>query len=630
MTELRKVPRSPLVDRFKLTSRKGPQASGRTKQILRVNDLTGDVGHDPNALLEKVQAIIEKDPTPEKVYAFAELAFLEAKKVEHRDPRLALDLYGASAVHAYQYLFDERFRPVRNPYDPGFRGACDLYNGALESALRIVCDETGLLPGQTHTIQTASGSWDINCRLQGGNWRPEDFDRFEFVSDYEIKGLKNHYQTYGLGVPLIAFRRSYPGEPRAARYYPPGLSFPVTAFLRPVPMGDQDCCDATARHRAVLELYDPLTVVDTRVADLFVPLESDLSTPMARFLSDPAIEQLATAGLLRPEKLLAMRPGRPDPIMGLYMMQPYEEGKIPVLFVHGLWSSPITWMEMYNDLTSSTAIRNRYQFWFYLYPTAPPFWDTAADLREDLAEAREVLDPYHREPALDQMVLIGHSMGGLLSRLQTIDSGDDFWRIVSDRPFSEVEADPEVRQRLARSLFFRANPSIRRVITIGTPNRGSELSTDATRWLSAKLIRLPQLLTAGLDVFRHKNRELIRDDRLLNIKNSIDSLAPSSPFFPVMLAGHHAPWVKYHNIVGLVPKGGLTGYLAAGSDGVVSYESAHMDDVQSEIQVPANHSAVHAHPRAVLEVRRILLEHLAEMDDPSFDPSGKVHTAARW
>ena len=110
------------------------------------------------------------------------------------------------------------------------------------------------------------------------------------------------------------------------------------------------------------------------------------------------------------------------------MLEPYEPGKIPVLMVHGLWSSPMTWMEMFNDLRSVPEIRKHYQFWFYEYPTGQPFWVSAAQMRHDLAKLRDVLDPRHLEPALDQMVLVGHSMGGLVSRLQTVDSGDGYWR----------------------------------------------------------------------------------------------------------------------------------------------------------------------------------------------------------
>jgi triacylglycerol esterase/lipase EstA (alpha/beta hydrolase family) len=578
-----------------------------------VNGLLDDVSGDPRALLEKVQEVIEREPSANNVYAFAELSFLEAKKAENQDPRLALDLYGASVLHAYQYLFDPRFQNTRNAYDPNFRGACDLYNGALERALRLVCEGKGLVPGQQYTIETASGSWDITCELRGGKWRPEDFDHFEFCSDYEIKGLKNHYLTYGLGVPLIAVRRRYQGEPVAARYYPEDLSFPVTALVRPLPSAGQDGADAAARRRAVLELYDPIATTHVNLAGLNVPLEGDLTTPLAYFLSNPAMNDIATVGLLRPEAMLEFRPDSLTPITGLYMVQPYEPGKIPVLMVHGLWSSPMTWMEMFNDLRSSPEIRKHYQFWFYLYPTAQPFWLSAAMLRQHLEEVRNAIDPHRQEPALDQMVLVGHSMGGLVSRLQTINSRDEFWKVVSDQPFHLVKAKPEVRDRLQASLFFRPNPSIRRVITIGTPHRGSRFSNNVTQWISSKLISLPKIFVGGQQALLRENRDMIRDGRLLKIRTSIDSLAPDSPFFPVMVSSQRAPWVRYHNIIGLVPERGLFGKLAAGSDGVVAYESARMGDVESELTVSADHSSVQSHPLAVLEVRRILLEHLADL-----------------
>ena len=140
------------------------------------------------------------------------------------------------------------------------------------------------------------------------------------------------------------------------------------------------------------------------------------------------------------------------------MLEPYTPGKIPVLMVHGLWSSPLTWMEMFNDLRSMREIRDNYQFWFYEYPTGQPFWDSAAQLRDDLAKTREVLDPAHAEPALDQMVLVGHSMGGLLSKLQVVDSGDAFWRTVSDEPLEKLKLPDETKQRPGPRVLLPAEP----------------------------------------------------------------------------------------------------------------------------------------------------------------------------
>ena len=92
-----------------------------------------------------------------------------------------------------------------------------------------------------------------------------------------------------------------------------------------------------------------------------------------------------------------------------------------------------------------------------------------------------------------------------------------------------------------------------------------------------------------------------------------------------MLASRRPPWVKFHNVIGVVPNNGLFGRLAAGTDGVVARESAHLDNAVSEIEVVADHTTVHAHPQTVLEVRRVLLEHLSELEQ---FPAGESSPAA--
>jgi pimeloyl-ACP methyl ester carboxylesterase len=603
--KLRSAPKNPLVDQLKLSTKM--KASVRTEQILREYDLVDELDGEPHKLLRDLQQVIEREPSADKLYSFAELSYRAGKKVEATDQKAALDFYGAAVTYSYLYLFDQRFSQLRNPYDPEFRGACDLYNGALEGALRIVKKQGALLPGRTHSIETATQSFDVTVQFCGRQCRGDECERFEFASDYEIQGLVNQYQSYGLGVPLVAVHKTVDKQAPTSKYYPPILSFPVTAFLRVLPDDEGCVLRPGARHKAVLELHDPLSSTDIVVGDRRVPLESDLSTPLAYELNDPFLNRLAnygaTKGLLRPDN--------PEAPTGLYMLQPYEPGKIPVVMVHGLWSSPLTWTEMFNDLRSQPEISHNYQFWFYLYPTGQPFWNSATQMRSDLAEVRQRLDPQHRDSAFDQMVLVGHSMGGLVSRLQALESHDDFWHIVSDAPFNIVRASYEVREHMQQLFFFHANPSIRRVVTIATPHRGSDFANETTRWLAQKIISVPQ--TMSREEIVRDNPGVFRDQSLVKVKTSLDSLALDSPILPVMLRAERAPWIKYHNIVGVLPDKGVLGSTSAHGDGVVPYTSAHLDDVASEIVVPADHSNVHRHPRSVLEVRRILLEHLHEL-----------------
>jgi pimeloyl-ACP methyl ester carboxylesterase len=602
---VRKVPRNPLEGPLQLVSYKGPQPSARTEQLLRQYALVDTQKKAPEEVLARLHEEIEREPTHEKVYSFAELSFLAAHRAEHRgdDPK-ALDYYAASVANAYLYLFSPQFDQQRNPYDPQFRRACDLYNGSLEGAIRLANKQGALKPGRSEVITTGKQQYHVNIAMRGP-WRDDEIERLEFASDFEIQGgLKNHYHTYGLGVPMIAVRRkdAASGDPRE-KYYPDGLSFATTAFLRVMPPAQQS--DTQVR-QCVLELHDPLVSSDIRVAGRLAPLETDLTIPLAYFLDSPQFKEtnLPTWGLLSPESVQGVK--------GLYMLEPYDPRRIPVVMVHGLWSSPLTWMEMFNDLRAFPEVRDRYQFWFYLYPTGQPFWESAAHMRATLAEVRQTLDPRAENPTLDQMVLCGHSMGGLVARMQTIHSGDDFWRIVSDRPFDELQADDVTRERLARVVYFQPNPSVKRVITLGTPHQGSDLANDYTRWASRKLITLPDVMVQLTNKVTRENPGYFHDTLFLTCSTSIDSLSPSSPVFPVLNSADRPPWVKYHNIIGVLSTKTLATRLSGEGDGLVSFKSARADDVLSELVIDADHSSVHRHPRATLEVRRILMEHWQE------------------
>ncbi|GIW99988.1 MAG: hypothetical protein KatS3mg111_3321 [Pirellulaceae bacterium] len=604
----RDTPANPLASQLQLESRAGPQISSRSRQVLRRYALEERYADDAAECLVALQELAAVEADSELVYAVAEVAYVLGKQAEEEERYAqALDMFGVCVSNAYMYLFATEFDSTRNPYDPLFRSACDLYNVGLESTLRLVNAKGQLQPGRSYEVYAGKEKYRVHTVVRG-KWHPEEIDHFEFVSDYEVEGLPSSGMTYGLGVPLIAVRKKGDdSDPREA-YYPPGLSFPITALLRVVPGSGAAKTAVEHRHQCVLEFHDPLALNDIEIAGRLVPLQTDLSTALAYFLDSPQFREQsqATLGLLNPDKTQKHR--------GIYMLEPFDPHRIPVLMVHGLWSSPVTWMPMFNDLRSFNRIRSNYQFWFYQYPTGQPFWLSATQLREDLTELRRRLDPDGRYEPLKKMVLVGHSMGGLVSRLQTIDSGDSFWRILSDQPFEAVKGDPELKHKLRMAAFFQPDPYIRRVITIGTPHRGSDYANDTTKWLGRKLIKLPSRVVQTGQQLVSLNPGVFRNTDLLISNTSIDSLSPDSPIFPAMLRAARAPWVKYHNIIGVTPPSKWILTSGEPGDGVVSYFSAHMDDVESEITVPSEHSSIHRHPKAIVEVRRILLHHLDELE----------------
>jgi hypothetical protein len=598
---VRRSPKSPLAGPLQLFSYQGPQPSDRTQQILRRYALRDVQEENPALVLQRLNEELNREPAPEKVYSFAELSFIAAKRAENggHDGE-AIDHYAAAVANAYWYLFSPGFDRVRNPYDPQFRSVCDLYNGSLEGALRIAKKRSTLKPGQSQIITTGKQKYQMNIVVRGP-WRAEDIERLEFVSDFEIEGgLKNQYHTYGLGVPLIAVRKpqSNPQNP-ATKYYPPGLSFATTAFLRVMPPAEHQ--SQTEVRQCVLELHDPLASNDIMVNGRVTPLETDLTVPLGYFLDSPEFKErdISTLGLLNPDKTQGLK--------GLFMLEPYDPQRIPVVMVHGLWSSPITWMEMFNDLRAYPEIREKYQFWFFLYPTGQPFWESSAQLRETLAEVQRDLNPHQNNLAFNQMVLVGHSMGGLVSYMQSLESGEDFWRVLSDKSFQELKGDAATREKLARMVYFHPNPAVKCVVTIGTPHHGSDFATDTARWAGRALITLPEMMVQFTNTVARENPGLFRDTALLTTSTSIDSLSPSSPIFQALNRAQRAPGVAYYNVIGLLPES-FTNSFSGKGDGVVAYKNAQLADAK-EITVTSDHVSVHRNPECTLHVRRILLEH---------------------
>ena len=596
--------------------------SERTMQTLRQFDLADRLEEDPEHVLRQLQAILRHEKISGILFARAELANMLAEESEEEDEKRAFDLYIMAAADCYEYLFDDQFAQDRNAYDPQFRKVCDVYNESLDRAMRLANRHGGLKPGLQHFCHCGTDSILFRVHSQLEHLQRADFKKFEFVSDYQITGLPNHYRTYGLGVPLIAERGDLPENQQLEAHYPPGLSIPVTAYLRILPPRQMGPEGAMVRE-AVLELYDPLRTPSVQVADHWVPLQSDSTTPLAYFLDNIEYTDTAaaTSGLLRPDE--TPYPG------GLYMLEPYQPGKIPVLLVHGIWATPISWMTMFNDLRSIPEIREHYQFWCYFYPTGEPFVYTAADLRDQMVQLRNIVDPENREPALEQIVMVGHSMGGLISRLQSVDSGDLFWKQVAQQPLDMAKADPQTRQQIQRLFFFRANPSVRRVVTIATPFAGSDLSNRATQWLGSKLIEPPKIISDSLSKLNRENPELLNNEVADMTPTSLEMLAPGSAALKALAAAPRAPWVVYHNILGRTESRDFLHRVTGDGDGVVSTSSAQVSDVVSEIIVEADHDSIHRHPRTILEVRRILLEHLDAIRDGGHHSVSSSHPPAR-
>ena len=277
------------------------------------------------------------------------------------------------------------------------------------------------------------------------------------------------------------------------------------------------------------------------------------------------------------------------------------------MFIHGTASSSGRWADLVNDLQSYPVIREHFQFWWFSYSTGNPAPFSALRLRPAIEDAVHELDPQGKDPALRQIVLIGHSQGGLLAKLLVIDSGSRLWDALSNKPLDELSVSPETRDLLRRAAFVTPLPEVRRVIFIATPQHGSFVAGSTIGQLLGRLITLPEGMVTSLGEAVGGNPDAIRALPGSAGFSSVSSMTPDNPALKALAATPVSPNVAAHSIIAIEGDGPVE----TGDDGVVSYQSAHIPEAKSELVVRSGHS-VQANPNTVGEVRRVLLLHLAE------------------
>jgi pimeloyl-ACP methyl ester carboxylesterase len=290
-------------------------------------------------------------------------------------------------------------------------------------------------------------------------------------------------------------------------------------------------------------------------------------------------------------------------------MAPYRPGRIPLVLVHGTASSPARWALLLNEIFNDRELASRYQVWLFTYNTGNPILYTGGILAQGLRNVVQELDPEGKDKALWKMVIIGHSQGGMLTKLIAIDSGDGFWDQSFKASIDRIDISPETRELLRKSLFYEPLPFVRRIVFISTPHHGSFLVGGRVSGLLRRLITLPSTIISPLqDVIEH-NPEAVSNRVLKNdFPRSTDNMDPESPFIKTYSSIPIAPGITSHSIIAVKnPEDPKEDW----NDGVVSYSSAHIDGVASEFIVHSGHSAQEA-PQAIEEVRRILLENLQE------------------
>jgi pimeloyl-ACP methyl ester carboxylesterase len=277
-----------------------------------------------------------------------------------------------------------------------------------------------------------------------------------------------------------------------------------------------------------------------------------------------------------------------------------------LVLVHGTGSSAARWAQLYNAVDNDPRIHAHFQFWFFSYSSGNPIAFSAMLLRESLERAVQQLDPERKDPALRRMVVIGHSQGGLLTKATAVESGDAFWRTISRVRLDELRMSDASRDLLRRALFVHPVPYVRRVIFVATPHHGSYVAGSWVAQLGAKLVHAPLDLARVVAETATLNKEALLIEGVRGAPTAVENMTPGNRFVKTLAQLPIVPGVSAHSIIPV--KGDLP--PQGQNDGVVEYDSAHIDGVESEAVLVHQSHSCQANPHTIAEVRRILLEHL--------------------
>ena len=519
--------------------------------------------------------------------------FLEAAKLEGKNSgvnRVAGQRYLNLALNAWAAL-----RAAKDQSDPIL---LEIHNQALANYLQL------LSPGDL-ALGTADEIVDgrrvrVILRDETRPDHPPRFDQLIAAERLRIRGLQERYVRPGLGGRLVC--QQEPDRISALSRYtvPEKQHVARSAVFKSVSFPEG---------RIEILLVDPSKTEQIKLDGRLWKIGGDFSAPFAAIASRTRFIFQRWQGLFVMEHYADRQ--------GIFFLEPYDPEKIPVLMVHGILSSPLMWRDLTNRIMADPVLQKKYQIWHYTYATGYPILTSANMLRQQLNSVNVALQQSGLPPH-KPIVLIGHSLGGLLAKMMVSDSDDLIWnqffRVSPDR----LNLTPADRDWVEQLMFFKPRHDISRVIFMASPFKGSKTADLILFRFSSRLVRFPEELEGHHYRVFTLNRSLMvqsKENRLIAKRqpSSIDLLSPESPESIALGQLKVAPWIPFHLIIGV--RHGSN--VRRSSDGIVAYSSSHLDGAESELGVKTGHTVTHS-PKTEEEVLRILglnLRHPGTLSD---------------
>jgi len=566
--------------------------SAETVNLLGNHLLYSKIEASPQQFINELERLCEMEPTPRFFIAIAETSQLLAARMQD-DPDTAIKYNLTTLIYTqkyFQYAIDNRSSLL---FDPEAIVAVRCYNLALTELFSYLKQRNMHRAGAFEL--TAAGGQKIHFELPKFSLpvKEDHIIAFELCADYRPVNLTHNSRRFGIGVPLVCEMADH-AIPETN--FAEGQVIPATLAMR-----IENDPDDASRRTARLYFLDSRSVDEVTVGEVTVPLAQDFSTPLAYMVKNPP-----PFDFLQRTFQIELTSGQ----VGLYHLEPHNDNRIPVVLVHGLLSDIRTWLQLINTLQSDPELRRNYRFMGFSYSSGNPIFVSAMHLRQALLAERARLEHDGRDlTKFDQMILIGHSMGGLISRLMISRSDDKLLAGFIGEDIYQQAVD-SASEEFRNMMIFEPVLSVKRVIFIAVPHRGSELAQSWFAQAASSMIEVPSYLLEF-------NRKLIsglidmpeaQKYRMMGTFTGIDNLSPTGSALRLLNLMPICA-IPYHSIIGNTEQRGIPG----GSDGVVPYSSSHLDGAVSEIVVQSGHS-VQQNPLAIQEIKRILKEHLRTLD----------------
>lgn len=558
------------------------------------------------ALMETIGLHSEK-----RLSALSELWLQEAMGLD-KPPRDSehiesiLNAYLETARYAYAYLFLTKRTPNMRALEDRQTQVRDYYNFAVQQTLIAMFEYYRKHPttdvDHERDTHLRSGNWNVtirteDVRLADKRNLPEDLIPASLLS---FAGLRNQYRRDGLGAELVAVTSRRVVNMRSVEAPFSETPFPAITAVMTFPGSSLN--ELLSTREVIITGYDPYNRESIDLAGTQVPLAANFTSGYGLWL--------ARSGFAAQSLLTLIGKGEALETPRVYLMQPYNPNHHIIIMLHGLASSPEAWINLANEVLGDETLRQHFQIWQVYYPTNAPIAFNNYAIRKAIKQTLEHFDPSGTARASRDIVLVGHSMGGILSRLIVSSSKDRLWDAFLKKYPIEGTRQERVREELGQYIYFEPLPQVSRTIFIAAPHKGTPFAEIAlVRWIAnfvtvpfSVLVRLKDVAQLLVDPGSANPVSLTRPFNSIDNLSSRDSFIRSTADLPI------SPGVYYHSIIGnSTPE--LP--LADSSDGVVPYASAHLNGSDSELVIPSGHS-VQETPAAIIEIRRIMHLHLKQ------------------